>query len=97
MKRNMRKGKERENEGIVTVRKGGVDDMAWQQSGYWKHKSRVGNAQGKMEIRLSLAVTAKNAAVPAVTGKAAAMHSNCVAGTGGGRPILALITHLTEK
>lgn len=97
MKRNMRKGKERENEGIVTVRKRGVDDIVMQQSGYWRHKTRPENGWEKMEIPLSSAVTAKNAAVSAVTGKAAATHSNCVVGTGGGRPILALITHLIEK
>lgn len=97
MKRNRRKGKERENEGIVIVRQRGVDEIIMQQSGNWRHKTRVENGWGKMEILPSSAVTAKSTAVSAVAGKAAVTHPNCIVGTGGGRPFLALITHLIWK
>lgn len=50
-----------------------------------------------MEILPSSAVTAKSTAVSAVAGKAAVTHPNCIVGTGGGRPFLALITHLIWK
>lgn len=45
MKRNRRKGKERENEGIVIVRQRGVDEIIMQQSGNWRHKTRVENGE----------------------------------------------------
>lgn len=46
----------------------------------------------RWKIAPSPAVTAKNTVVSAMIGKAAVTHPNCVVGTGGGRPFLALIT-----
>lgn len=65
-----------------------------QPSGNWRHKTRVENGWEKMEIPPSSALTAKHTAVSAVTGEAAAAHSNYVIGTGERSPFLAPITHL---
>lgn len=65
-----------------------------QQSGNWRHKTRVENGWEKVEIRPSSALSARNTAVSAATGEAAATHPNYVIGTGERSPFLAPITHL---
>lgn len=97
MKRNRRKGKERDNDGIVTVTQRGVDEVIMQERGNQRHKAREENGQGNLAIPPSSAVTAKNSTVSTMTEKASVIHTNCVLCTGGGRPFLAIITHLIQK
>lgn len=97
MTTNRRKGKERDNEGIVAVTQREVDEMIMQESGNWRHKTRVENGQGNLAIPPSSAVTAKNTIVSTMTEKTSLIHTNCVLGTGGGRPFLAIFTCLIQK